>query len=64
MKTFYCVTTSFDDRGHIIANITAVKNSEERPQNTYKCTRYKDIYNDWFDTREQAERFIDEAKNA
>lgn len=28
MKTWYCVTSSFDDRGRVTANITATKEAQ------------------------------------
>lgn len=31
MKTWYCVTSSFDDRGRVTANITATKGSQSVP---------------------------------
>lgn len=64
MKTWYCVTSSFDDRGRVVANITATKESEECPESTYKSTRRKDIYNDWFGSHEEAKAFVEQSKSA
>ena len=36
----------------------------EKPENRSTSTRRKDIYTDWFDSREEAEKFIEEAKRA
>jgi hypothetical protein len=44
MKTYYCVTSSFDDRGRATANITNIIKAEEKPESTYTSTRRKDIY--------------------
>lgn len=64
MKTYYCVTSTFDDKGRVTAAITSAFDAKQKPENTYTSTRRKDIYNDWFDTREDAERHVEEAKRA
>mgnify|MGYP000737978033 CR=1 FL=1 len=53
MKTYYCVTSSFDDRGRATANITDMIKAEEKPESTYTSTRRKDIYNDWFESEKE-----------
>ena len=63
-KKWYCVTSSFDDRGRVTAAITATVESDKKPDSGYKSTSQKDIYTDWFDSREAAEEFVEEAKNA
>lgn len=62
MKLWYAVTTSFDDRGRVAAAITDVKECAEKPENRSVSTRRKDIYIDWFATREEAEQFVKEAR--
>lgn len=64
MKLFWCVTTSFDDRGRVTAGLTRCVEAVEKPENRSTSTRRKDIYTDWFDSREEAEKFIEEAKRA
>lgn len=64
MKTFYCVTTTFDDLGRVTAAITSEKQAQTKPQSSNTSTSRKDIYNDWFQTRKEAVAFIKEAKNA
>lgn len=64
MKLFWCVTTSFDDRGRVAAGLTRCVEAVEKPENRSTSTRRKDIYTDWFDSREEAEKFIEEAKRA
>ena len=64
MKKYYCVTSSFDDKGRVNANITNIIESEQKPENTYTSTSRKDIYNDWFDSEEEAKKYIEESKNA
>ena len=55
MKTWYCVTSSFDNRGRVTANITATKEAETCPESTYTSTSRKDIYNDWFESLDEAQ---------
>ena len=64
MKTYYCVTSSFHDRGRVTAAITATIEAESKPESTYTSTRRKDIYNDWFESIEAANKFVEEAKTA
>lgn len=64
METFYCVTTSFDNRGRVTAGITDSIQAERQPTNTSKETRAKDIYNDWFPSLKAAQDFVKEAKTA
>lgn len=64
MKTYYCVTTSVYDDGHITAAITGTKQSEKKPQSHSKETSKCDIYTDWFESEADANAFIREAQNA
>lgn len=64
MKTYYCVTSSFDDKGRVTAGITATVETESKPESTYTSTSRKDIYNDWFEDIEEAKKFVEEAKAA
>lgn len=64
MKTYWCVTTSVDDRGKVILAITSTVESACKPEGTSKSTRLKDIYNDWFESLDDAEKFVEEAKRA
>lgn len=64
MKTFWCVTTSYDDRGRVISHITNTVQAAEKPEDTYVSTRRRDIYNDWFESREAAEEHVKEARTA
>lgn len=60
MKTYYCVTSSFDDRGRATANITDI----EKPESTYTSTRRKDIYNDWFESEKEAQEYVEQTRIA
>lgn len=64
MKTYWCVTTSFDDNGRVTSAITSTIEAVCKPENTSKSTNRKDIYNDWFESREEAEDWVEEAKRA
>lgn len=64
MKTYYCVTTSVDDRGKVKVAVTNVIEAVCRPENSFKSGKRKDIYHDWFEDPEEAKRFVEEAKTA
>lgn len=64
LKTYWGVTTSFDDRGRVVSNITSTVEAAVKPENTYKSTSRKDIYVDWFESREAAENHVKEAREA
>ena len=64
MKKYYCVTTTFDDRGRVTACITGTVESECKPDQIYRATRTKDIYVDYFGTFEEAVEYVNEAKLA
>lgn len=64
MKTYWCVTTSIDNMGKVISAITNKFEAVCKPESTLKSTSKKDIYNDWFDSLEEAEKFVEEAKRA
>lgn len=64
LKTYWGVATSFDDRGRVVSNITSTVEAAVKPENTYKSTSRKDIYVDWFESREAAEKHVKEAREA
>lgn len=64
MKTWYCMTSSFDDRGRVTAGITATTQADKKPQSSYIETPRKDIYADWFGSEAEAWKFVEEAKKA
>ena len=63
-KTWYCVVSSFDDRGRVTANITASKLADEKPESSFTSTSRKDVYADWYDSYEAAEKAVQDARNA
>ena len=58
MKTWFCVVTTFDDRGRVTAAIVDTKEAEEAPENSYTSTARKDIYTDWFGSLEEAQEHV------
>ena len=64
MKTWYCVTTTFDDRGRVTAGITDIVEADKQPESSYDSTRRKDIYNDWYENEAAAAAAVEEAKRA
>lgn len=64
MKEYYCVTSLFYDSGRTAAAITDIVQAEKKPENSYKSTRTKDIYIDWYASRWQAEVAVQAALNA
>ena len=64
MKTYYCVTSSVDDRGRMTAAVTESVKAQACPKSSCTSTRRKDIYKDWFESRKEAEVFADEARSA
>ncbi len=64
MKTYWCVKTSVDDNGRVVANITNTIEAVSKPENSFTITKRRDIYNDWFESYEEAQEFVEEAKRA
>ena len=64
MKTFYCVISTFDDRGRTAAAITDVIEAEKAPEDTYKSTRQKDIYVNWFSSEKEARQYVKDTLTA
>ena len=64
MKTYYSVTTTFDDRGRVTAAITSRKECVKCPESTFTSTRRKDIYIDWYDSYDAAVQAVEDAKKA
>ncbi len=64
MKKFYSVTTTFDNRGRVTANITSCVEALEMPENTYTSGIRKDVYVDWFESLDDALLFVEEARTA
>ena len=63
-KTWYCVTSSFDDRGRVTATITNTCKAVVKPEGSFVSTRMKDIYNDWYGSMEEANKAVKKAREA
>ena len=63
-KTYWVVSTSIDDRGHIASAIVGTEQHYSKPEQVYRSTRRRDIYIDYFETREAAEQHVAESRNA
>lgn len=61
-KTFWSVTTSFDDKGRVVSNITNKVQSVIKPESTCTSTSRRDVYIDWFDSYEAAYEWMEEAR--
>lgn len=64
MKEYFCVTSTFCDNGEVTAVITDNKEAEEKPENTSKSVEGKDIYNYWFESEDEANKYIEDCENA
>lgn len=64
MKMWYCVTSSFDNKGRVTSAITDRKEVEECPKNTFNSTKRKDIYNEWFGSEKEANDWVMQARKA
>ena len=63
-RTWWCVVTTVDNRGRIKANITATQESAVKPENREESNARRDIYVEWFGSREEAEKWVEEARTA
>ena len=64
LKTWWAVTSSIDDRGHVVATVTDFVSAVRQPESIFKSTRDKDIYIDYYPSHEEAEQAAREARNA
>lgn len=64
MKTYYEVTTTFDDNGKVTSEITDTIEAEEKPVDTYESKDTMDVYKDWFDNKKAADNWIEQSKYA
>ena len=64
VKTF-CEEIGKEAWGYIeYQAITNVIDAVCKPENSFKSLKRKDIYTDWFESREEAEKLVEEAKTA
>lgn len=62
MATFHKVVTRITDRRDYIIYAGEVE-SDKRPQSTFESTKRADNYEDFFDTKEEADLFIRTQRN-
>ena len=58
VQTYYCVMSTFDDRGVSKGWLVEHREAESRPAGSMKETKHKDIYTDWFDSEEEAMKYL------
>lgn len=64
MTTFYCVMSKYDDKGHTWAKLTGTQTAKVMPSGSHRSTKTADYWIDWFDSREEAEKFVQDTLNA
>lgn len=64
MKKYYAVCNSYYNNGKVVANLVDTIEAEEKPEDTYKETKRCDVYVNWFESYEEAIKFINECKIA
>lgn len=57
-KKYICVCTTYDACGRTTCEIVGERVSDAKPRVRYAITATRDIFNDWFDSREEAEAYI------
>lgn len=63
MKTCYYVKTRVDDRGHVSLIETGAVDVKELPEGHCSSTDYEDVYTDWFESREEADKVVREVRS-
>lgn len=61
-KTYYCVTSAYHDSGRVTAAITMTIEAEEKPQDHRTEARDRDIYTEWYDNLQEANKAVTEAR--
>lgn len=64
MTEYFCVITSYDDRGRVTSGVVDSRLCDQLPKSTCVSTRRKDIYTDWFPTIKEALSYEEDAKYA
>lgn len=59
-QTFYAVATTVFDDGRTIVRMAGTHVDWVRPKNKFHSTPRADRYIDWFDSKAEAEQFIEE----
>lgn len=64
MRTWYGVVSTFHDNGRVTAAVTRTVQATQKPERSFTSAKRRDIYLDWFDSKQEADRFVAEAKKA
>ena len=64
LKRFWSVTTSFYDSGKVVSKLTDTIEAATKPENSCVSLKNRDLYIDWFDTKEAAEQHSEEARKS
>jgi len=64
LTTYWVVITSVHNTGRVTCNIVATERHAAKPNHSHVSTSRKDIYIDYFDSREAAEQFVQESRKA
>jgi hypothetical protein len=64
LKKWWCVVTSCDNRGRVVANIVDTKEAVTQPESKYRETARKDVYIDWYGSEKEAKEAVENAKKA
>ena len=64
LKTYWVTSTTVDDYGNVRCKLIGSERHTVKPQSVSKSTKRRDIYIDYFDSREEAEEFVNDADNA
>ena len=64
MKKYYAVCNSYYNNGKVVANLVDAVEADKKPEDTYKETKRCDVYVNWFESYEEAMKFISECKMA
>ena len=64
LKTWYGVVTTVFNNGRLACKLIDTKRSATQPEGTYTSTPRRDIYIDWFSSREEALEFVEDSKLA
>ena len=64
LTTWYAVTSSFYDNGKVKAAITDTVRTAQKPESGYKELKRCDVYVDYYPTKEEADKAVEEALKA
>ena len=64
LTTWYAVTSSFYDNGKVKAAITDTVMAVQKPESGYKELKRCDVYVDYYPTKEEADKAVEEALKA